>query len=598
MTLFDQIFRLIEKNSLDEIKQTVDGLHPEQCVRVLNASTDFFTLLFSAILRDKVEISRYLLEISLRQGRDEMCENWKKTFHPLNAALEVGNIELIELISRNLCDINDYVHCPFTPLILAIFTCKIEYVRLMLHLGADINATSFNGVSPLMASIYSSDICQFLIGEKANLDHQDEEGSTALHGAVIGTSLQTLKILVDAGADVKIRNKQGFTPLMLAAAKTNTELLVYLIKHSDYSELDRIEALEIMNACFVCDEHPIISGWIQALEMRGNKYIKSCTFPAEEHLDFSQEFTTGAELEKLQCNTLSLSFQAVLVIERTLGRNNCMYIKLLLKSALIAKHENNMDKFRQLIDYCCDTCQTKPAAVIAAYSPLFKSLFTQIAENGDHEIFLGNGIFALFKMIAQKTEEMWLFIKEDLPNSPHYENRDYSELVDTFLYMTYMIKKSNLPQQYENEFYQVIKHLVKSDPRTVNKQSLLHRVIKLSDKETWCSLELIRVLVESGADINSKDYFRRTPVMYNLEYTPDAAVDEILEYLKEHGAHVDCRNSEGYSALDVTPWVNRVIIPKNTRSLVCLATEVILDNQIPYEEDLSNVHKAIINLHK
>ena len=52
-----------------------------------------------------------------------------------------------------------------------------------------------------------------LITLGANLDWQDNFGSTALHDCARSNRLEIARMLIDAGADVNIQNNHGYTPL-------------------------------------------------------------------------------------------------------------------------------------------------------------------------------------------------------------------------------------------------------------------------------------------------------------------------------------------------------------------------------------------------
>ena len=69
----------------------------------------------------------------------------------------------------------------------------------------------------------------------------------------------------------------------------------------------------------------------------------------------------------------------------------------------------------------------------------------------------------------------------------------------------------------------------------------LHFVIK-NCKE---SLNIVKNLVEQGADVNLKDYRNKTA----LHYAVEAKSLEIVKYLVEHGADVNCKTRRGATAL-------------------------------------------------
>ncbi|CAI9727062.1 E3 ubiquitin-protein ligase MIB2-like isoform X3 [Octopus vulgaris] len=62
-------------------------------------------------------------------------------------------------------------------------------------------------------------LINFLIDAGADLDMRDRSGSTALHYAVIGFQLQVVTILLSRGSDENAMNEKGWTPLHLAAGK-------------------------------------------------------------------------------------------------------------------------------------------------------------------------------------------------------------------------------------------------------------------------------------------------------------------------------------------------------------------------------------------
>ncbi|MDF3026456.1 MAG: Ankyrin [Fluviicola sp.] len=65
---------------------------------------------------------------------------------------------------------------------------------------------------------------------KKELDHQDSEGFTAMHTAVRSGKLETIKGLVEAGANINIAEDYGFIPLHEAIIRGDYENAKYLIE--------------------------------------------------------------------------------------------------------------------------------------------------------------------------------------------------------------------------------------------------------------------------------------------------------------------------------------------------------------------------------
>ena len=532
--LLTRIFCYVHDNNLNGIKRIFESLQPEKRIDFLNSTVKGCLPLYFAVYTNRVEISRYLLGLSLVQGRRKMSEVWKNSRHPLIAAIITGNQELVKLILQNLYDINDNICGHMSPLMIATYLGSLKSVQNIVAMGAEIDRPCIHGRTPLMNSTSVNEICSFLISQGANVNHQDEEGFTALHLAVTEGLKPSTNNLLKAGADVKIRNHEGMNPLTWAAINQNLEEVYHLIRQPAYSVLDMIETLEILNACNVCSENITFLAWKMALLMRAIEGLpKNCQIPAQEILDFSQEFTTETELERIRDNPLRLAFQGILVIERILGRNSRLYIQVLLQTALIAAQRGKFLKLKQLVDYIQDYCQE--SSFVSLNFWYFKNLLNEIIQGCDLVFFFEYGGFTVFKIIAQATIKKWTVVKDHVYENPFLVDGLYSELVDTFLYMTSAIGFLFLAQPYVSQFKEEVNKLVKEDLRLLLHQSLLHRAVKLMKTHPWSLVDLLRVLLESGADVNAKDYFQQTPIMYVSQNVPEIFLNDVLTLFKEYG---------------------------------------------------------------
>jgi ankyrin repeat protein len=73
-----------------------------------------------------------------------------------------------------------------------------------------------------------------LLGQKADVNATLPDGTTALHwlvqGAVQAEDLETVGLLIQAGANVKVKDRYGFTPLYFAAANGNAAVIRKLLE--------------------------------------------------------------------------------------------------------------------------------------------------------------------------------------------------------------------------------------------------------------------------------------------------------------------------------------------------------------------------------
>ncbi len=109
-----------------------------------------------------------------------------------------------------------------TPLMLAAHQQSLESVGILLAAGADVNAKDKFGHSALMdaaVALESRDstfVVKTLIRAKANVDDTDELGQTALMSAARTGYVKTVEALLEAGASVKVKDKEGKTALIHA----------------------------------------------------------------------------------------------------------------------------------------------------------------------------------------------------------------------------------------------------------------------------------------------------------------------------------------------------------------------------------------------
>src|SRR5579863_4413788 len=90
---------------------------------------------------------------------------------------------------------------------------------------------SFAAVSPVADAVMSGDKAKLraLIQQKANVNAPQIDGTTALHWAVQSDDLETTDLLIHAGANVSAANHAGATPLLLAAINGNAAMIGKLV---------------------------------------------------------------------------------------------------------------------------------------------------------------------------------------------------------------------------------------------------------------------------------------------------------------------------------------------------------------------------------
>jgi ankyrin repeat protein len=122
-----------------------------------------------------------------------------------------------------------------TPFLLTARTSDVLLMRLLLELGADADVTNADDCPPLLAAAgvgalgdgeeaagtedEASEAVRLLVELGANVNAVDKNGETAMHGAAYQSRPKVVRLLAERGADIRIwnrQNKAGWTPLMIA----------------------------------------------------------------------------------------------------------------------------------------------------------------------------------------------------------------------------------------------------------------------------------------------------------------------------------------------------------------------------------------------
>lgn len=115
----------------------------------------------------------------------------------------------------------------------------LDSVALLIGAGANVNDANNQGQTPLMFAVMTNPLptVKYLLGHgaKASINARDKWGQTALinaliapHGSSRWIDLDMIKTLIAAGADVNIKDDRGQSPLAIAKANGNQELVKLL----------------------------------------------------------------------------------------------------------------------------------------------------------------------------------------------------------------------------------------------------------------------------------------------------------------------------------------------------------------------------------
>jgi ankyrin repeat protein len=147
----------------------------------------------------------------------------------LTIAARHGNLGIVKTLLKAGADINARTKYGDTPLTAATCFCHANVAEYLIERGADVNVKNDGyGSTPLMLASECNDveIVKALINKGANVNEKNKKGANALTAATIKGHKEVVRVLLDAGASAEETWGRGGTSTLYEAAQQGNDAIV------------------------------------------------------------------------------------------------------------------------------------------------------------------------------------------------------------------------------------------------------------------------------------------------------------------------------------------------------------------------------------
>jgi len=581
------------------------------------------TPLFVASLKNDVELVRYLVSKGADLSARSSIKN-KGPFAgitPLHGALlfdfertgstvvkRLKNVETIRVLLESGAD-PSALSSDGTPTWMFGWPCfyhhRFQYCR---QAHCDVNAISLLVDHGMSLSQQCPSLCRTLLHHMAGPANEFD-------------NVKVVNLILEKGADPRVRDKLGITPIMLAAIGNdevpNMFVLKFLMERDDIPNMDKIEALEVAAAVLIsyntnlvhtCDIDYCLSRSQNLRLIEGIALIPNASSAGRV-----VEWTAPVDLEYVLQRPSEHEIQSILTRLRIFSSMSwgAVYHYLWNYIECFSHRSRERQDYAQLLDISWIMLET-----IQRFAPTSDA--TEICE-----IVAGVVGKLVDSLSGLKRNGSPIFNSETLQTSLKLLFSTFLAQINRFNYpganISWILLRlfsilSDQPDaviesigKYLLEIVKLSEELIPSGIKLIHQACMAPRHPVHVDN----TLGIIRLLLKFGANPDAVDEEGNGSLHY-LAKRNGVLVEEAARLLLDSGAHFDRANKEGLTAVDVwkeeraqvnkrrrlenqlavgwkdlPDWLQETNVPR----LLCLSARVIRSHRIPY------LKKSPITLH-
>jgi ankyrin repeat protein len=375
---------------------------------------------------------------------------------------------------------------------------------------------------------------------RSTVNSSEADGMTALHWAVRGDDLDTVRLLIKAGANVSAANRYGITPLSLAATNGNAAITRALLTAGANANAPGPDGETILMTAARAGSADVVN----ALLDRAVNVNASETWQGQTALMFAATENHGAAIKALAARGADLNAHSKeLSFPEYRYETNGMAVFQLPKGGwtalMYAARQGAMESVSALADVHADlnakTKQEGTTALQIAVINIHYDLANLLLERGaDPNVVDASGMTALYAAVDMRAPANML-------TRPEPKLRDSLDALG--LVKSLLAHGANPNLQLKKPIIGRHQNLV-GDGQLSEGATALARASKASD------IPVIKALLDGGADASLALANRTTTAMIAAGGTaPEPRVLEAVTLLVEHGVDVNAFNANGQTIL-------------------------------------------------
>ena len=451
---------------------------------------------------------------------------------------------------------------------------SVQELQALIDAGADVNAADNVGDTALMRAAQRGDaeMVKVLLAAGAAPNAQDKRGWTALMGACVSRNTpdtSIAKMLIDAGTQLELKNEHGFTALSYAAQSNklaHVELL--LAAGADVNSRD-IMGRNVLHRAVMCR---VALPMVRCLLSAGAEPKQKAPFLSEEdHLLYDAVYyQQSLEAVQLLIEAGADVNGAAVLCAAAYAKDSRVQSALLAAGAdpnkgnplsLVISKRLPLKRVRELIEAGADV---NPAISAALHDADGMNYLKLLLENGADVNYRGKEGESPFMVAITHANQSAMTLLLEAGANPLAVNDAGKNALDLFTDircqgLTGIRKweppsKPNRPTMSEGTYTQLVRCLktmegIPAAERLSVWKSEMQKEVHLPplvQAAAQGDAGRVAELLAAGADVNgASPYTGRTPLMVAADWL----AADVLKLLLEGGADVNCRDYRGNTAL-------------------------------------------------